>query len=79
MLGIADKDGVSEGVAAVKRTFKWSAALNEAFKVEFAEDAAVEIKAYDNIKVKDGKLVYLMPAFHPAINIKPAGGKGAGN
>jgi len=78
VVGIPDKDGVSDGVVAVKRTFKWSAALNEAFKVEFAEDAAVEIKAYDNIKVKDNKLVYLMPAFHPAINIKPVGGKGAG-
>jgi ketosteroid isomerase-like protein len=79
VLTVADKENVSEGVAAVKRTFKWSAALNDAFKVEFAEDAAVEIKGYDNLKVKDGKLVYLGPAFNPALNIKPAGGKGAGN
>jgi len=80
VLGIADKDGVSEGVAAVRRTFKWSASLNAVFKMELAEDAPVEIKAYDNVKVKDGKLVYLAPAFDPAVHIKPAaGGKGAGN
>mmetsp|Transcript_7864 Transcript_7864/g.23665 ORF Transcript_7864/g.23665 Transcript_7864/m.23665 type:complete len:296 (-) Transcript_7864:134-1021(-) len=78
VLGAPDKDGIQEGVAAVTRKFKWSAALNEMFKVEFAEDAAVEIKAYDNLKVKDGKLLSLTPAFHPALNIKAAGGKGTG-
>ena len=59
-------------VAAVKRTFKWSASLNEAFKVDFAEDAALEIKAYDNLKVKDGKLCYFAPAFDPAEDFRMA-------
>ena len=80
VVGAVDKENVSEGIAAVRRQFKWSASLNESFKVEFAEGAAVEIKAYDTFKVKEGKLVHFAPAFDPAVHIKPpAGGKGAGN
>mmetsp|Transcript_16333 Transcript_16333/g.39461 ORF Transcript_16333/g.39461 Transcript_16333/m.39461 type:complete len:289 (+) Transcript_16333:117-983(+) len=72
------KDDTSEAMAHVSYKFNWDASLNEMFKTDLAEGAAVEIKSYDTIKIKAGKVVEFHMLFNPATNIKPAG-KSGGN
>jgi len=71
------KDEVFEGIIPAVYNFKWSAALNDAFKLELADGADVELKSYDCIKIKSGKVIAYAPHFDAQCNIKPAGKSGA--
>lgn len=71
------KDEVFEGVIPAVYNFKWSAALNEVFKLELADGADVQLTSFDCIKIKAGKVIAYAPHFDAENNIKPAGKSGA--
>jgi len=71
------KDEVSEGVMPAVYKFKWAASLNDLFKVEIAEDADVELRSFDMLTVKAGKLIGFQAFFDPAACIKPIKKSGA--
>lgn len=71
------KDEVFEGIIPCVWSFKWSAPLNEAFKLELADGADVTLTSYDCLKIKAGKVISFAPHFDPAAHIKPAGKSGA--
>ena len=71
------KDEIFEGIIPAVYNFKWSAALNDAFKLELADGAEVVLQSYDCIKVKSGKVIAYAPHFDAQCNIKPAGKSGA--
>jgi hypothetical protein len=71
------KDEVFEGIVPCVYSFKWSAALNDTFKLELADGADVVLTSYDCLKLKSGKVISFAPHFDPSVNIKPAGKSGA--
>ena len=72
------KDDSSDAMAHVSYKFTWDASLNEMLKTELAHGAAVELKSYDSLKLKAGKVIEFHMLFDPATNIKPVG-KSGGN
>eukprot|EP00960_Hanusia_phi_P043219 755938-Hanusia_phi.AAC.5 len=70
------KDDTSEGIVPVIYTFKWSAALNDKFKLQLADNAEVELRSYDCVTVKNNKVISFAPHFDPETNIKPVGKSG---
>lgn len=71
------KDEIFEGIVGVNYKFKWSASLNDSFKLELADGADVVLSSYDCIKIKGGKVITFAPHFDASTNIKPAGKSGA--
>lgn len=79
VLGVPDKDGLSEAIVPLSRTFTWSAALKDVYPgAEFTEGAQVRMVSYEQLKVKEGKVLWISPFVDPASCIKPAG-KSGGN
>jgi len=74
---VTGKDDITEAIFPMVAAFKWSASLNELFKVELAEDAEVELRSYDTLQIKGGKLIGLQSFFDPATCIKPVKKSGA--
>lgn len=80
MAFLPDKDGkvIHDCIVPVIYTFKWASALNEMFKIDIADGAAVELRSYDCMKVDRtgivaadfGKVISFAPHFDPAVHIK---------
>jgi len=44
-------------MAFVSYKFKWDTSLNEMFKTNFTDFADVELRSYDSLKIKAGKVI----------------------
>jgi hypothetical protein len=78
VLGVPDKDSVSEALVPLSRTFTWSAASKDLYPgAEFTEGAQVRMVSYEQVKVKEGKVMWISPFVDAASCIKPAGKSGA--
>lgn len=72
------KDEIYECMAHVQYSCTWDASLNEMFKTEIADGAAITFKSFDRIKTKANKVIEFHMMFDPASALKPAG-KSGGN
>jgi len=71
------KDEIHEAIMPCAYQFKWAASLNELFKVEIADGSEVELRSYDQLTIKSGKLIGFQGFFDPATCIKPVKKSGA--
>ena len=79
VITMADKDGNSEAIVPVARTFKWADGMTEQFPGnDFAAGAEVRMVSYEELTVKAGKVTKIRSHMDPATCIKPAG-KSGGN
>jgi len=78
VITMPDKDGVSEAIVPLARTFKWGDGMTEAFPGnDFAAGAEVRMVSYEELTVKAGKITKIHSHMDPATCIKPAGKSGA--
>lgn len=80
VMAMPDKESVSEAIVPILRTFKWNDALKGAYPgAEFTEGSLVRCVSYEQIKVKEGKAIWISPHCDPATCIKSSGGKSGAN
>lgn len=78
VIGQADKDGVSDAIVPITRSFKWADGLTELFPgCNFVAGADVKMTSYEILSVKEGKVIKMQTHCDPATCIKPAGKSGA--
>mmetsp|Transcript_13615 Transcript_13615/g.26885 ORF Transcript_13615/g.26885 Transcript_13615/m.26885 type:complete len:290 (+) Transcript_13615:98-967(+) len=79
VITMPDKDGMSEAIIPLTRTFKWADGMTEAYPgCDFAAGAEVRMVSYEELTVKAGVIQKLHSHMDPATCIKPAG-KSGGN
>jgi len=78
VITMPDKDGVSEAIIPLSRTFKWADSMTEAYPGnDFTAGAEVRMMSYEELTVKAGKVTKIHSYMDPATCIKPAGKSGA--